>query len=275
MMNEKMQKIMEKAKRNNITVDVLDEVKEKKESSYWYSGNLVELTDNVTNKTYIIVANGDVLAKLYETEEGSESAYVNDKSNSEQFESEMSRYINSDDELNTYIKNFQDAQNGDRVKTPYLEIGAGNWFELFEGSLDDTDPVVLNDIYYTDAIDEAVEQIISYRNKQPRATLTANPTFNEAKKLMYIITQSVNGTNVLNKPLTYPQLATIATTYQTGLNVYREVSNMLALDDDLMLSDKEIEDLVNTVVAQLTDDPDEHKAIAYLINENLQALPSK
>lgn len=266
---------MEKAKRNNITVDVLDEVKEKKESSYWYSGNLVELTDNVTNKTYIIVANGDVLAKLYETEEGSESAYVNDKSNSEQFESEMSRYINSDDELNTYIKNFQDAQNGDRVKTPYLEIGAGNWFELFEGSLDDTDPVVLNDIYYTDAIDEAVEQIISYRNEQPRATLTANPTFNEAKKLMYVITQSVNETNVLNKPLTYPQLATIATTYQTGLNVYREVNNMLALNDDLMLSDKEIEDLVNTVVEQLTGDPDEHKTIAYLINENLQALPSK
>lgn len=85
-------------------VKILKNIDANHQLHYWYGGNCVEIKHK--GYTAYIAAVGDVYAYLYDDSQ-EELASVIDKNNGGDFLTEMSKYINNDEELLSLIKNEQ------------------------------------------------------------------------------------------------------------------------------------------------------------------------
>jgi len=86
-----------------------------KKSHYWYGGKVVEI--EYKGYTFSIEAVGDVKATLYK--DGEPFAYIKDKGNNGYFDSEMSPYIENDEDLYDLIG------HGDLI------FDNNNWWECY------------------------------------------------------------------------------------------------------------------------------------------------
>ena len=105
----------------DIKIELNQEVEFGKCDSTWYGG--VIATISCSNDVYTVVANGDVIAVLYDKTTGNDIAYVKDKSNSGAFNSEMCSYIENDAQLYEFSR--------DENPKYKLVFSYNNWFEIF------------------------------------------------------------------------------------------------------------------------------------------------
>ena len=133
----------------------IQKIEEGKEYHYWYGGRVAEI--KYKGFRFVLGAYGDVYASLYRQNDGVELFRVKDKYNGGNLYSELSLYINNDDELEECIAGLHLDYE--------LEIDYNNWWEYYivcpNGEILDNGDICESD-YYSQALNEMIDSIESF-----------------------------------------------------------------------------------------------------------------
>lgn len=109
----------------DVKIDMSQEIHEGRCDYTWYGGLIAMVS--CMDSEYRIMANGDVIATLYDKDTDEEAAYVKDKGNNGEFYGAMCPYIENDAHLYEIIED-----NDPKYR---LAFSNNNWFEVFRDKI--------------------------------------------------------------------------------------------------------------------------------------------